>query len=332
MNIKSTERLLTILVLLAVLGLLVVVGYPIYKESLPSKVRFGVDKSYNTVPFYVALMDTTRNYFALEKVEAELVEIEGDPLEGIKKGAYDVAVIPWYWLLISPSMNGDTLKAFCSMEIKSGRSIDAFIVPPKSRITRLRDLSGKRVGYMLRDEYLVNLMMVKMTEDINLRNVEYVPLQPEEVITAFEENDVDALFLLDPHRAYMLYLGNTALAEGLLSTYIIPNIPYGAVVMRKNYVADENKLAAIRVKTAVEAALSYLARNPEIAKRYVMKISDLPEEEELIMNMRTPEFERLAEIGVKSIEHYQTDLVRRGIGTCGIKPTEFLFVRSDFVR
>ncbi|MGB7053956.1 MAG: ABC transporter substrate-binding protein [bacterium] len=332
MNIKSTERLLTILVLLAVLGLLVVVGYPIYKESLPSKVRFGVDKSYNTVPFYVALMDTTRNYFALEKVEAELVEIEGDPLEGIKKGAYDVAVIPWYWLLISPSMNGDTLKAFCSMEIKSGRSIDAFIVPPKSRITRLRDLSGKRVGYMLRDEYLVNLMMVKMTEDINLRNVEYVPLQPEEVITAFEENDVDALFLLDPHRAYMLYLGNTALAEGLLSTYIIPNIPYGAVVMRKNYVADENKLAAIRVKTAVEAALSYLARNPEIAKRYVMKISDLPEEEELIMNMRTPEFERLAEIGVKSIEHYQTDLVRRGIGTCGIKPTEFLFVKSDFVR
>ena len=329
MNIKSTERLLTILVLLAVLGLLVVVGYPIYKESLPSKVRFGVDKSYNTVPFYVALMDTTRNYFALEKVEAELVEIEGDPLEGIKEGAYDVAVIPWYWFLISPSMNGDTLKAFCSLEIKSGRSIDAFIVPPKSRITRLRDLSGKRLGYMLRDEYLVNLMMVKMTEDINLRNVEYVPLQPEEVITAFDENDVDALFLLDPYRAHMLYLGNTALAEGLLSTY---NIPYGAVVMRKNYVADENKLAAIRVKTAVEAALSYLARNPEIAKRYVMKISDLPEEEELIMNMRTPEFERLAEIGVKSIENYQTDLVRRGIGTCGIKPTEFLFEKSDFVR
>lgn len=332
MNIKSTERLLTFLVLLAVLGLLVVVGYPIYKESLPSKVRFGVDKSYNTVPFYVALMDTTRNYFALEKVEAELVEIEGDPLEGIKNGAYDVAVVPWYWLLISPSTNGDTLKAFCSLEIKSGRSIDALIVPAESKITRLRDLSRKRIGYMRSDEYLVNLMMAKMIDDINLRDVKYVPLQPEEVVTAFEEKDVDALFLLDPHRAYMLHLGNTALAEGLLSTYIIPNIPYGAVVMRKSYVKVENKRAAIRVKTAVEAALSYVARNPEIAKRYVMKISGLPEEEELLMNMRTPEFERLAEIGAKSIEHYQTDLVRRGIGTCGIKPSEFLFQRSDFVR
>jgi hypothetical protein len=35
---------------------------------------------------------------------------------------------------------------------------------------------------------------------------------------------------------------------------------------------------------------------------------------------------------VKSIENFQTDLVKRGIGTCGIKPMEFLFQRSDFVR
>ena len=332
MNIKATERLLTILILLGVLGLLLVVGYPIYKESLPSKVRFGVDKTYNTIPFYIALMDTSRNYFALEKVDAEFVDVTADPLEGIKNGTYDVAVVPWYWLLISPSTNGDTLKAFCSLEIKSGRSVDALIVPPKSRITRLRDLSGKRIGYMVQDEYLVNLMMTKMVEDINLRNVKYVPLQPGDVVNAFEENVVDALFLLDPYRAYLLRNGNVVLAEGLLSTYIIPNIPYGAVVMRKNYVTHESKLAAIRVKTAVEAAVGYLARNPEVAKRYVMKISDLPEDEELIMNMRTPEYERLAEIGVKNVENFQTDLVKRGIGTCGIKPSEFLFQRSDFVR
>lgn len=332
MNIKSTERLLTFFVLLAVLGLLVVVGYPIYKESLPSKVRFGVDKSYGTLPFYVALLDTTRNYFALEKVDAEFVEVVGDPLEGIKSGLYDVAVVPWYWLLISPSTDGDTVRAFGSLEIKPGRSIDALIVPPKSRITRLRDLSGKRIGYLARDEYFINLIMARMVEDINLRNVQYVALQREEIITAFEEKKADALFLLDPYRAYMLSLGNIALAEGLASTYIIPSIPYSAVVMRKNYVVSENRLAAIRVKTAVEAALSYLSRNPEIAKGYALQLSELPGGEELTMTMRAPEYERLAEISVKSIENYQTDLVRRGIGTCGIKPSEFLFQKTDFVR
>ena len=332
MNIKSTERLLTVLVLLAVVVLLFVVGYPIYKESLPSKVSFGFDKSYYTLPFYVALMDTTRNYFALERVQAELIDIEGDPLEGVKNGDYDVAVVPWYWLIISPSMNGDTLKAFASLEIKSGRTLDALILPPDSRIKRLRDLSGKRLGYLARDEYFVNLLMSTMTEDMNLKRVAYVPLQVDELASAFKENKVDALYLLDPYRAYMIYSGNTALAEGLASAYIMPSIPYGAVVMRKSFVSSENKLAAVRTKTAIEAAMSYLARSPEVAKRYVLKMNGYPEEGELIMNMRTPEFERLAEINVKSIENLQTELVRRGIGTCGIKPAEYLFQKSDFVR
>ena len=75
MNVKSRERLLTIFIILAVICLLIVVGYPIYKGSLPSEVRFGVDKSFNTLPFYVAEMDTTRNYFDLEKIDAQLIEI-----------------------------------------------------------------------------------------------------------------------------------------------------------------------------------------------------------------------------------------------------------------
>ncbi len=332
MSIKSRERLLTVFIILAVICLLVVVGYPIYKESLPSEVRFGVDKSFNTLPFYVAKEDTTRNYFKLEKIKAELVEITGDPIDGIKNGEYDVAVVPWYWLIVSPSLNGDTLKAFSSLELRSGRSLDALIVPPNSRIRRLRDLSGKRLGYITGHEYMVNLIMTEMAEATNVKNVYYVPLQLDEVVGAFDEDKVDVLYVLDPYRAYLLYLGNKALVEGLASTYFIPNIAYGAVVMRKDFVYSENKLAAIRVKAAVEAALSYLARNPDIAKRYVLKINGFPEEGDVIMNMRTPEYERLAEIGLKGIENFQTELVKRGIGTCGIKPSEFLFEKTAFAR
>jgi len=331
-SIKAKERILSIFIFIAFVGLLIVVGYPIYKESLPSEVRFGVDKSFGSVPFYVAQLDTTRNYFALEKVKAEFVDVEGDPLEGIKNGEYDVVVVPWYWLIISPSINGDTVKAFASTEIKSGRSLDAFIVPPKSRITRLRDISGKRLGFLAHDEYLVNLIMMEMSGDLNLKKIEDVPLSEEEISRAFEDNKVDVLYLFDPYRAYMIYSGNLVIAEGLVSTYVVPNIPYGAVVMRKNFVTAENKLAAIRVKNAVEAAMAYLSRNPDVAKRYVLRINGLPEEGEIATNMRTPEFERLAEVGVKSVENMQTELVKRGIGTCGIKPAEFLFEKVNFAR
>ena len=36
--------------------------------------------------------------------------------------------------------------------------------------------------------------------------------------------------------------------------------------------------------------------------------------------------------GKKNVERMQTELVQRGIGTCGIKPSEFLFAKIDFRR
>jgi ABC-type nitrate/sulfonate/bicarbonate transport system substrate-binding protein len=193
-------------------------------------------------------------------------------------------------------------------------------------------LSGKRLGYLAREEYLINLIMINMAPENDLKNIKYVPLQPEDISSAFTHGKADALFLLDPYRSYMIYLGNISLINGLASSYMIPNIPYGAIVMRKNYVRSENTLAAIRVLTAVEAALSFLTRNPEMAKDYLVAINAWPQESELTMKMRLPDYERLTEINLKSIENMQTDLVRRGIGICGIKPSEFLFQKTDFVR
>ncbi len=332
MNIKARERLLNILIFLGVIALLFVVGYPQYKESLPSKIKIGVDKSYTSLPFYVAHEDTSRQYFVIEKIEAEFVDIEGDPLQGLKDGIYDIAAVPWYWLMISPSSNGDTLKACGSIELKSGTSLDAIIIPEKSKITRLRDLKGKRLGYLANDEYIVNLILGKMEEEEEITKVEKVPLELEEIASVFEDKKVDALYLIDPYRGYMLYQGNTMLLEGVISYYIIHSMPYAAIVMRKNFVKEEDRLAAIRIKNAIDATLSYITRNPEVVKRFIVKLHDWPTDGALTLKMRTPEYQRLAEVNLRNVENFQTELVRRGIGTCGIKPSEYLFERTDFVR
>jgi len=332
MNIKATEGWLNVLIIIGALALLFVVGYPQYKESQPSKVRFGVDGSYSSVPFYVAHEDTTRRYFAIEKIEPEFVEITGDPLQGLKDGLYDVAAVPWYWLIVSPALNGDTLKAFGALELKSGKALDGIIVPEKSRITTLRDLRRKRLGYLVQDEYIVNLLLKRIEQETEITDIEKTPLQPEEIYTAFEDKKVDAIYLLDPYRGYMVYLGNRPMYEGLISSYIIPSMPYAAIVMRKNYVKEEERLAAIRVKNAVDAALSYLTRNPDVVKNYMISTHDWPSDGALTLNMRTPEYQRLSEINVRNVEYLQTTLVQMGIGTCGIKPNEFLFTKIDFVR
>lgn len=332
MNIQARERLLNILILIGALVLIFVVGYPQYKESLPSRIKIGVDKSYSSLPFYVAKMDTLRDYFGIEKIEPEFIDIEGDPLQGIKDGTYDVAAVPWYWLVISPSTNGDTIKAFSSVELRSRRTLDAIIVPPKSRIRRLRDLKGKRLGYITSDEYIVNLILEKMVED-RVTDVKKVPLQPEEIATAFTDKKADALYLIDPYRAFMVASqGNEMLLQAVFAIYIIPSMPYAAIVMRKDFVEKENKLAAIRIKNAVEATISYLSRNPEVGKRLIIQINEWGSPEGLILNLKVPDYQRLSEIDVRNVENLQTELVQRGIGTCGIKPAEFLFERTVFVR
>lgn len=331
MGIKTKERLLNVLILIGALALLFVVGYPQYKESLPSEVRIGVDKAYMSVPFYIAREDTTRHYFDLEKVEPVFVEIQGDPLQGLKDGLYDIAAVPWYWLMISPATDGDTIKACGSLEIKSGKGLDAIVTPAETKIKRLVDLKGKRLGYDVINEYLANLILAGMAED-KITKIIPVPLQADEIITAFAEDKVDALFVLDPYKGYLVYHGNKILMEGVISYYVVPSLPYAAIVMRKNYVKEENKLAAIRVKNAVEATLSYISRNPKVARDIVITMNGWNASDELSMAMRVPDYQRMAEINLKNVENFQTMLVRAGIGTCGIKPSEYLFERTDFVR
>ncbi len=331
MNITTSKRLLNILIFLGVIALLFVVGYPQYKESLPSKIRIGVEKSYASLPFYIAQQDTSRPYFTIENIEAEFVDIQGDPLQGLKDGLYDIAAVPWYWLLISPNVNGDTVKACGSVELKSGVPLDAITIPEESKIGRLRDLRGKRLGYLVQDEYIVNLILGKMADE-GVTDVTKVPLGLDEFASAIEENKVDALYLIDPYRGFMLYQGYKMLLEGVISYYIVPSMPYAAIAMRKNYVKKEERLAAIRIKAAVEATLAYLTRNPEVTKRYIVKLHGWPSDGALTLKMRTPEYQRLAEVNLKNVEIFQTELVKRGIGTCGMKPSEFVFERTDFVR
>jgi ABC-type amino acid transport substrate-binding protein len=332
MSTRATERLLNVLIFIGVVVLLIVVGYPQYKESLPSKVRIGVDKSFYSVPFYVAVKDTSRNYFTIEKIEPEFIEIDGNPLQGLKENQYDVVAIPWYWLIINPNINGDTVKCFCSLEIKSGRIMDAIIIPPKSKIKKINDLKGKTLGYLSGDEYLVNLILPRLEEDYNLANIKKIVLKPEEILTAFAEKKADALYLVDPYRGYMVYQENIMLIEGLISNYVVPSLPYAAIVMRKNFVKTENRLAGIRIKNAIEATISHLARNPEITKDIIIDLNNWVHDGALTLNIRTPEYQRLSEINLQNVERLQTELVKRGIGTCGIKPNEFLFEKTAFAR
>ncbi len=328
MSTRTTETILNILIFISLLILLFVVGYPQYKEAQPIKVRIGVDKSFGALPFYVAQADTTRRYFNIEKITPEFVPIKGNPLEGLKNGEYDICAVPWYNLLISPSINGDTVKALGAVAFKG--IFDAVIIPKGTKMKLLKDLNGKKIGYLTDDTYIFNLIEQRFGDE-KLTKYTKVPLTVEELQTALQTKKVDAIFLTEPYRGNLLFAGDTILDEGLINRYIMPALPYLAIVMRKEYVKN-NRLASYRIKNVVDGVLGYLRLRPEIGKNMLTKINDWPNDPVYLANIKMPDYQRLAEIDLKGIENYQTFLVRSGIGTCGIKPQEFVFEKIDFRR
>jgi len=328
MSARTTEVILNIFIFVGLLILLFVIGYPQYKEAQPVKIRIGVDKSFGSLPFYVAEADTTRRYFKIEKVDPEFVTIKGDPLEGLKRGDYDICSVPWYSLFISPSINGDTVKALSSISFK-GFS-DAIVIPKGTKMKLLKDLNGKKVGYLIDDSYLFNLIVPNLATE-KLTKITKIPLSIEELGMALSNKKVDAIFILEPYRSYMLYAGDTILDEGLINRYVMPSMPYFAIVMRKSFVKN-NRLASYRLKNVLEDVLGYLRLHPEIGKNVLVKINEWSADPTFLASIRMPEYQRLSEIDTKDVGGYQTFLVRAGIGTCGIKPQEFLFEKIDFRR
>ncbi|MEO0094596.1 MAG: ABC transporter substrate-binding protein [candidate division WOR-3 bacterium] len=328
MSTRTTEIILNILIFIGLIALLFVVGYPQYKEAQPVRVRIGVDKSFGGLPFYVADIDTTRKYFKIEKVAPEFKNINGDALEGLKRGDYDVCAVPWYRLLISPSINGDTVKAVGSVTFKG--IADAIIIPKGTKIKMLKDLNGKKIGYLKDEEYLFNLVAPNFALE-KLTKYTKIPLSLEELTTSLSSKKVDAVFVLEPYRSYLLFAGDTVLDEGLINRYIIPSMPYLAIAMRKSFV-QENRLSSFRMKNVIDGVLGFLRLHPEFGKQVLVKNNDWPSDPVFLSTIRMPDFQRLIEIDTKSIEMFQTYLVRNGIGTCGIKPQEFLFEKIDFRR
>ncbi|HEX7319682.1 MAG TPA: ABC transporter substrate-binding protein [bacterium] len=328
MNRRVTQGMLNILIFLAVLALIAVVGFPQYRELKPSSVRIGVERAFGGLPFYLAELDTSRQYYKLEKVKPLFVDIESGSLEKLKSGECDITSVSWYDLLLSPVVDNDTIKVLGSLELRA--AADAIIIPKDyGKIRSLKDLAGKRLGFLAGDEYLVNMVLQKMEQKDEIKNITRIPLRAGEIATALKDNKADALFVLDPYRSYLFYLGCSVLLEGLVNTYLMTGFPYQAVVMKKSFVV-KNKKAALRMKNTFDAVLGFIKVHPEVARSAVVTKNEWPLDGTMLLNIKLPEYLRLSEIDTKRVEQLQTLMVLSGAGSCGMNVQDLIFRAEVF--
>ncbi len=328
MNTRRAEIVLDILIGLGILALIAVVGYPRFREMRYVRVRIGVGKDFGSLLFRIPELDPARSYYRLEKVTPEFVPLTEDPLDGLKRGVYDIAAVPWGDLLLSPLAGADTVKALASVVVQ--RVHDAIIITKDGPIKTLASLKGKKIGFRPADERLAGLILDQLAEQ-GLTGVTRVPLTDTETPVALAEKKVDALYVTEPFRSYVLGQGDTALIEGLMVMYVTPNLPDLALACRSDF-ARRNRLAAVRMKNVIEAAINYLRNRPETVASFMARLQDWPAEGRVVVDMKTPVFQRLADIDVRAVEKYQTLLRERGATVAPIPIRDVIFDRNIFNR
>lgn len=328
MNTRRAEIILDVLIGLGILALVAVVGYPRYREMRYVKVRIGVGKDFGSLLFHIPDLDPARSYYRLEKVTPVFVPLAEDPLDGLKRGDYEIAAVPWGDLLTSPLAGADTIKALASVSVQ--RVHDAIVITRDGPVKTLAALKGKRIGFRTADGRLAGLILDQLAEQ-GLTGITRVLLTDAELPAALTDKKVDALYVTEPFRSFLFDRGDTTLIEGLMVMYVTSNLPDLALACRSGFVRH-NRRAAVRMKNVIEAAVNYLRNRPETAAAFMARLQGWPVEGRVVLEMKTPAYQRLADIDVRTVEKFQTILRERGFTVTPIPARDLVFDKNIFNR
>lgn len=134
-------------------------------------------------------------------------------------------------------------------------SAETLIAKPNSGITSLQDLPGKRVAVTFLSTAHYSLVSALEQEGINVNSIQFFYLKPDEILPAWERDDIDAAYIWYP----MLY---TMYDEGGVS------------------ITDSGQLAKKEIITADLAVTSkkFAEENPGIVTKFVelqMRATDM---------------------------------------------------------
>lgn len=326
MNIRRTEAVLNILIGLGILALIAVLGYPRYQETKSAKVRIGVANDFGSLLFLIPTLDSNRAYYQMEKITPVFIPLTDQPLDDIKRGICDFAAVPWADLLAAPLAGIDTVKVLASVVVQ--QTHDALVISRSSKVKNLLWLKNKKVGFRRSDARLAG-MILDALEQQGLIGIQRLPLSDSETMGYLKEGRVDALYLTEPWLSYALHQGDTTLLTGLTAMYVTANLPDLALVCRSDYLRH-NRRAVVRMKKLIEAVIGHLRNKPEMTSWYMARRQGWSTEARSRMDMKTPLYQRLADIDLPAVEKYRSLLRERGAVVSPLTAKDLIFDRSIF--
>lgn len=157
-----------------------------------------------------------------------------------------------------------------------GEASDGVIVPPGSDIQEWSDLEGKQIGVPeLGGLPHMATMKGLLENDVDLDEVEFVPLPTDALVESAASGQVDAVFAFSIFLLSAVDNGFTRVGTGVRE--YLPNAPQVLWIASEEFV-EENPEALERFHTALEQGSEYGNENPDEVREIYHDYTELPPE------------------------------------------------------
>ncbi len=297
------NKILTVVNIILAAILIYILVQPKIQASKTVEAKIYYRNDISAAPLFIA---EANGYFDSLRVQVSVEEIgkAGEDVENVLKGIGQLASgTDWGYFLFKAKVRPGAYRLVSNVTSTISVPYTALLAPPKSRIKKLSDLVGKKLGYLrdTKDEYLIRYAL--RSQGINDSMVSMVPLMRSEMKNVFNPDSslvaVDAVLAVEPFRSILIKQGARIVEDGFLEKHTVTPFPVGVT-----YTAVTNlelrKNATQRVVKAIGMAIDFMRKDPDSATAIIRSRLDVPQEVDLSL----PTYEKYNEIDPDQINRY----------------------------
>lgn len=233
-----------------------------------SPVRIGYLNIVASLPLFIA---EEKGFFTEEGIQYEVTSFatSNQLVDAILAGNIDFFIessaVP---ALAADLQSPGKLKIFSISEITPETPFDSLLTKDTSQITKLTDLAGKKIGVFPGSTATNLLKKFLKDKGIETSAIEFIPIPPQNQLTALLEGSVDALHAYEPTTAIALTKGGVKKIFGSVYAEMLSPNPQGVAVINTAFSVNNSKVAS-RVINAFENAMRFMKQH-DIESRQIL--------------------------------------------------------------
>lgn len=238
------------------------------RSGTPAIANIGYLNITASLPLFIA---EENGYFAEEglQVKTHQVASSNQLVDGIVAGNLDAFIeasaVP---VLAVELQSPGRLKVFSVSAITKEAPFDALLVKEDASLKSLQDLAGKKIG-VFPGSTATNLLRKFLTDrSIDASNITFLPMPPQNHITALLEGSIDAVHAYEPTTAIALTRGGVRQLYGSVYAEMLDRNPQGVAAISTRFL-QEHPATAAGVIRVLERAMVFM-REREAQARQIL--------------------------------------------------------------